>query len=286
MPFGAAAAASIVGGGISALGAKSAAKTQAAAADRSAEMQLGMFNTIRGDLSPFRDAGLAALPGYHALLGIGAPPTAFSAGAFGGGGWEEAYLSAHPDLMAEASRVVGVDPRFPTRAAYAQWHRQNHGEQEGRQFPGMDAQAQPQQQFDSQGMQRFLENTPGYQFARDQGMQAVTNRLNAQGLGGVSGAFGKGLARFVTGLADQTYQQQLTNYGNAAGMGQSAANQTGTFGQAATTGATNALQGGAAASAAGTVGATNAISGGITSAGNALLTSKILGMYAPALGGA
>lgn len=294
MPFGAMAAATVVSGGLGALSAKSAANTQAGAADRAAQMQLGMFNTIRDDLSPYRGVGAAALPGYQALLGIGGPLTGFSPGAFAGGAaapavdWN-AYGAANPDLLQYYNtHNLGAsgDPRFATPEGFYKYHWETAGQQEGRPGgPMAQAQAQApsgaQGPADYSGIQRFLESTPGYQFTRDQGMQAVTNQMAAKGLGGISGAYGKGLARFVTGLADNTYQQQLTNYANAAGMGQSAANQTGTFGQAATTNAGNALQGGAAASAAGTVGAANAISGGIQGASNALLTSKILGMYQP-----
>ena len=56
-----------------------------------------------------------------------------------------------------------------------------------------------------------LENTPGYQFTRDQGLQAVQNGFAAKGLGD-SGAAMKGAAQYATGLASTTYNQQLQNY--------------------------------------------------------------------------
>lgn len=62
-----------------------------------------------------------------------------------------------------------------------------------------------------QDMQTALEQTPGYQFTLDQGLKSVQNSYAAQGLGS-SGAALKGAASFATGLADQTYQQQLNNY--------------------------------------------------------------------------
>lgn len=55
-----------------------------------------------------------------------------------------------------------------------------------------------------------LEATPGYQFIRDQGLKGVQNSYAARGLGS-SGAAMKGAARYVTGLADATYNQQLQN---------------------------------------------------------------------------
>ena len=56
--------------------------------------------------------------------------------------------------------------------------------------------------------QAELEQTPGYQFARSQGQQAVASSAAARGLG-VSGAALKGAATFATGLADNTYQNQF-----------------------------------------------------------------------------
>lgn len=56
-----------------------------------------------------------------------------------------------------------------------------------------------------------LENTPGYQFTKTQGLQAVNNSNAAVGWG-LSGPGLKGIAQYATGLADQTYQQQFENY--------------------------------------------------------------------------
>lgn len=66
---------------------------------------------------------------------------------------------------------------------------------------------------DSAGMQKALENTPGYQFTLNQGLKATQNSYAAQGLGSAGAAI-KGSAQFATGLADQTYQQQVGNYLN------------------------------------------------------------------------
>ena len=82
-----------------------------------------------------------------------------------------------------------------------------------------------------------LEQTPGYQFTRNQGLKAVQNSAAARGLG-ASGAALKGAASFATGLADQTYQTQFNleniNRSNAynrliglVNAGQSAAAGTG-----------------------------------------------------------
>lgn len=153
-----------------------------------------------------------------------------------------------------------------------------------------------------------LEATPGYRFTLDQGLKGVTNQMSAQGLIG-SGAQGKALADYASGLASNTYNQQLQNhlaqeqtrintgisnfqtaFGadqaektnlynrliGVTGLGQSAAAGTGTLG--AQTGANigSNIIGAGNAQAAGTVGAANAISGGINTAVGGLSTAYLM----------
>ncbi|HBO9747891.1 tail fiber domain-containing protein [Pseudomonas aeruginosa] len=147
-----------------------------------------------------------------------------------------------------------------------------------------------QQKFNFTGQD--LENTPGYQFALDQGMRAVQNSSAARGLG-LSGAQLKGATQFATGLADQTYGDQYnralstynTNYQTAANnvnnlmqllnIGQSSAAQTGVAGLNAANTAGGYLTQGANAIASGKIGAANAY-------GNALQSGigTGLGLYA------
>jgi hypothetical protein len=74
-----------------------------------------------------------------------------------------------------------------------------------------------------------LENTPGYQFTLNQGLKSTNNALSNQGLLG-SGAQAKALSDYTTGLASNTYNQQLNNALNAyktnydTGLGQVTAN--------------------------------------------------------------
>ncbi|HXT81383.1 MAG TPA: hypothetical protein VN702_17595 [Acetobacteraceae bacterium] len=131
-----------------------------------------------------------------------------------------------------------------------------------------------------------LEATPGYQFQLDQGLKATQSAAAAKGQG-ISGAALKGAAQYATGLADSNYQNQFNNYqttqNNAYNkllgigqLGENAGAQTGNLGQQATNTATNALTGGAAASAAGTVGAANALSNSINGVGTAGLNYLLL----------
>ena len=126
-----------------------------------------------------------------------------------------------------------------------------------------------------------LENTPGYQFALNQGLQGVQNSASARGLG-ISGAAMKGAADYAQGLASKTYNDQFnidqTNKQNSfnkllqvTGIGQNAANQTGAMGQAATQNANTFATTGAAATAAGDVGSANAITSGLNGASNNIM---------------
>lgn len=84
-----------------------------------------------------------------------------------------------------------------------------------------------------QGIQATLAATPGYQFAKQQGIQGTVNQASAMGLG-LSGNTLEGLDKFSTGLADQTYQQAVGNAQGAVGIGQAAAaGQAANIGQAA-----------------------------------------------------
>jgi hypothetical protein len=134
--------------------------------------------------------------------------------------------------------------------------------------------------------QKTLEKTPGYQFNLTQGLKSVQNSAAARGLGS-SGAALKGAASYATGLADSTFQNQFnnanTNQTNAynrlmglAGLGESAAAQTGAY--ATQTGQSignNLIQGGNA-QAAGINGAANALNSGV---GNMLQYNALKGMY-------
>lgn len=121
----------------------------------------------------------------------------------------------------------------------------------------------------------MLEKLPGYQFVKQQGLNAVMNQFGAKGLG-FSGASAKGVADWVTGLADNTYGTQLNRLLGVAQMGQNSAAQTGAFGmQAAGQMNENLLFGGNAA-AAGIMGGANAIGGGLNNLVQMQMLNKIL----------
>lgn len=330
----------VAGSAISASAAKSAAKTQANAANQASDTQLQMFNTIRNDLAPYRAEGAPALSAYNKLLGLDTGAAAGGTGTtaaptVGSANWD-AYIKANPDVASWIAAGNG-DPNNPnaTPAEKAAYQYQNSGQKEGRAVPTYTAQdvaaaqsgnqshdwnsyllqnpdvqrawntATPEQKAqlasqygvtDAQGFaalhyknngqaegrdpnaitstEAALQAIPGYQFQRDQGIQAAQRSLGSKGL---TGAQLKGVSRFVTGLADTTYGEQVSRLKDAANIGQSAANQTANYGtQTATQVGQNQI-GAGTATASGTVGAANAVSGALSSIPSALLTSKLLG---------
>lgn len=151
--------------------------------------------------------------------------------------------------------------------------------------------------------------TPGYQFALQQGQNAVQNSAAAQG-GLLSTGAQKTLAGYTTGLANQTYndvynralaeyqqsynifQGNQTNTFNRlaalSGIGQTAATNLGQLGQAAAGNIANINLGtggqvgastlyGGAAQASGYAGLANAFQGGLGSIGQYALLSNLLG---------
>ncbi len=267
MPTGAAiGAGSVIGGGISALGARSAAKIQAKSAQQAADVQMKMFGQTREDLAPYRDYGASALSPLAKLLGFGGSQTGYDTSG---------YLASNPDVMQAYQGLAATEEGRASLAAnginsaedYAAKHYETYGKPEGRAITAMTG---------GDEISKFLETLPGYKFARDQGIQSIQSSVGSRGQ---TGAQAKGIARFVTGLADSTYGDQVNRLMAAAGLGQNAAATTGQLsGQTANT-VGQSLIGAGTASAAGTVGATNAISGAIGNVTNYLAANKFLGMY-------
>lgn len=132
----------------------------------------------------------------------------------------------------------------------------------------------------SAGIMNTLQNLPGYQFIKSQGLQGVQNGFAAQGLGS-SGAALRGAADYSENLANSYYQnffgnlmsQQQLGANAAAGLGGYATQTGGNIG-ANLIGAGNAQ--GAASIAQG-----NAI-GGI---GNSVASAALYNQFAPGGGG-
>ena len=271
--------AGIGGAAISASAAKSAGKTQAAAADRATDAQLQIYGQTRDDLAGYRDLGNTASSAYARLLGINDnQPGSYGGGPVAGTPDWNAYLSANPDVAARAASLTPAELAaggWSSPQEWAAFQYQNTGRAEGRALPTYAAQPAPTTGapvIDSR--QAALEATPGYQFARTQGIQAAERSIGTRGL---TGALAKGIGRFVTGLADQTYGENVNRLRDATTIGANAAAGGGQIGAQTGANVANTITGAGAAQAAGTVGSANAIASGLNAIPNALLTNKILG---------
>ncbi len=281
--LGLAAAGTVAGSAISASGAKSAAKTEANAANQAATIQQDMFGQTRSDLAPFRDIGTAASPAYLKLLGInpgGSTLTGVPAAANPGDPDYAAYVDANPDVAAafqQDGHYYGGD-----KAAYGKAHYTSSGQTEGRALPTVAA-TPAQTGFGATGapteIQSYLESLPGYQFTKQQGILEANRSLGSRGL---TGAQAKGISRFVTGLADKTYGDTVSRLGGAVTTGANAALGTGQISQGVANSIGGNIVGAGQASAAGTVGAANAISSGLSSISQLPLASKYMGIYGKA----
>ncbi len=274
MPWVAAAGA-VVGGVVASQGSKSAANTQADAADNAAQASLQQFNTINSQQQPYRTSGYGALADLNNYLGIQSQAPAQTEANFDA----NAYLAANPD----------VAQNWMDGSAYNHWLM--YGKNEGRVFTGTDTYNQQLQaskagpgtpgfgqfthQFDANDLSANL--APNYDFMLKQG-RGATNNLNNSTSGLLSGNALQGLDTFTQNYAQNAYQNAFNNYNtnqtniynrlaSLAGLGQTSLNNTANYGTQATQSANNLLTSGAAAQAAGTVGQANALSGTLNTLG-------------------
>lgn len=313
--------ASAVGGVASGLigskAAKSAASTQAAAADQAAQLQAEQADKTRATLAPYNTAGQGSLGLLQSIFGTNTPSSiSFASGGSDGlpAGWTvQPFGNGGAAVIDDKGQTITSGDL----ASVGDYLNMNHGShtgapivlqynQGGYQAPtannplaanGLGLTFNPVGGATFAPTQAQLESTPGYQFIKNQGLQAVQNANAAKGLG-LSGAALKGAAQYAEGLAGTTldqqqriFQQNLANqqgifqqnYSNIinplewmSNLGQNAAAQTGQLGQAAVANQGNLLTSGAAATAAGQVGSANALSGGLNSAANSPLNYLLL----------
>ena len=139
-----------------------------------------------------------------------------------------------------------------------------------------------------------LDQTPGYQFEMQQGLEALGDAQSAQGgaTGGPLGVGGgnqlKAITQFGQGLAGTTYQQQLQDYmaqqsqqynelQGIVGTGQNAIAGIGGANSTAAGQISSAFAGQGNAASAGAIGVGNALSSGLSGLSNDFLLSNLLG---------
>lgn len=203
------AGATLVGGLISSHAASGAATTQANAASTASGDQLAMFQDIQKNLAPFLQGGQNALPILLQQLGIGVdangkptfdpnspltkPQTPFSP-------------TTPPPSVSPAPPAFTPGQPFTPYAAF----KSNQG--------GIIPGAGDVSQFTPYAPFKFdastFQQSPGFQFALGQGIEAIGNKAAASG-GAMGGNTLKAIADYTTGAASQDYNQQFSNMLNA-----------------------------------------------------------------------
>lgn len=110
-----------------------------------------------------------------------------------------------------------------------------------------------------------FQQSPGFNFLQQQGMQGIERSAAARG-GAASGNALKALAQFNTGLAQQDYGNWWNRQAGLAGVGQQATNMVGNFGAQTAGNVGNALIGAGDARASGIVAGANSLSQGVAGA--------------------
>ena len=263
MCIAAAIAGSAVVGGIA---SNAAAKKQAKAAGKAADVSQEQYYQTREDQMPFLEAGYGALNRLNQLLGIAPEAKPFTPQ------FDEAkYLQQNPDVAAAVARGV-----FPSGLA----HYNKHGIKERRAMPmtqapvvGVAAQPADFGKYARDFSMQDFTTDPGYAFRMSEGLKSLDRQAAARG-GLISGGALKAAQRYGQDLGSQEYQNAFNRYQvnranqlnplqSMAGQGQTSAAQLGNAGQ------TYAGQAGAAygaagqATASGYMGMANAASGGL-----------------------
>lgn len=125
------------------------------------------------------------------------------------------------------------------------------------------------------GMLSALEQYPGYQFALDQGTQALDRSAASRGLL-LSGGQLKDLTAYGQGMGSQLFNNYFNQNQQLASLGENAAAQTGNIGNAAAANAGSAQMAAGTAAASGTSALTNAITGQNGILSNALQAYNVM----------
>jgi len=193
--------ASIAGGAMQASAAKDASAAQVAAAreqmelqERMLQQQLAlqneMYQTTRGDLSPYRQAGIPAIGAANYLLGLGNAP------------------------MVGGTPAEVVDNGDGTYSVG------------GREFNNIGAAEAFAVQNPVGGTPYSFTTSPGYQFARKENLDAIEGSAAARG-GLYSGAAMQALGERANQLANLEFGNNFNRVMSVAGLGANAAAQTG-----------------------------------------------------------
>lgn len=201
--------ASLLGGVAQGVFGAKGAKAQAGAANNAAQAQLAMFNQNREDLAPYRQTGGNALEALRFEV-LGGPRPVMDRSIVEKGG-----------KFRIARAGGGLNPTAFGNRNQAQREMERQGERNGLAYQG-------------------FQESPGYQFAFDEGVRGIDRSASARGMLN-SGATIKAQTRFGQGIANQEYGNYVNRLASLAGVGQSATNATAALGASAASNQGNAL---------------------------------------------
>lgn len=214
-----AAGASIAGSAIGAQGAKQAAKDQRRAANRAAYISNAQNAQARADMAPYMSAGYAALAEQRRQLGLGAYSDTDISGV---------NPSLEPtNQVGPQGQPIYVDKYTGDAYLIGKKGTQFAGQLQplGQKVQGYTPQPRPTGSVGGQSGGRYgaFEASPGYQFALDQGTQAIDRNNAARGRS-YSGASLREATRYAAGMASQEYDNYFNRLSQLAGNGQNATN--------------------------------------------------------------
>jgi len=183
-------------------------------------------------------------------------------------------------LLAGASVVSGLLGSSSSRRA-AQAQQQSDAAaiaEQRRQFDLSRQDAQPWMQAGQNALATLqdpnaFQQSPGFNFLQQQGMQGIERSAAARG-GAASGNALKALAQFNTGLAQQDYGNWWNRQAGLAGVGQNAMQNVNALGQNSANNISGLMQSSGAARASGIMGSANSIGGALNSGLNNYLLQQ------------
>ena len=265
---------SILGGLLGSSGASAAAKAQTRAAREAAAVQQRQFDITRQDMAPFRQQGMNALAAMAYEMGLGPRP------------------QRTPGDMSERERLEGLQiqtiPGVSTAPPPSLFLNSGRADQDAASSPALtaarfefDGQTFATMEEAEQARQRALaatrgrgfdyggfQESPGYQFRRQQGMDAVQGSFAARGMRD-SGAVRRALMEYGQGLASDEYGNFYNRLAAMSGTGQTATSQLSQLGAMNANNQAQGLIGAGQARASGYVGQTNALGQALGGVANA-----------------
>ena len=270
----------IVGSIFSGLMSQQAADEQSDASEAAVREQRRQFNLLRNDLAPWRNVGRNALYESAGMMGLGNP--------------ERMRLEARRDQLRE--QLEGVDKysrRAPDISELREVNPPGGGteyidDRTGQRYGSIEEALQASGEMtdeltpEYQEIQQELEGiesqlgempeggdysydfqkTPGFQFRKEQGKNALDRSMAATG-NRLSGRAIKAAQRYGQGLASEEFANRFNRLAGLSGTGQTAVNTGGQAGIQTGRGVANSMMAGGRARAGGYAGMNQAVQGGI-----------------------